>query len=157
MDEAIRKDPVAALVQVGGRHHHHLLPHQALLIDGGALGALGEDRRVVVGVHHRDVHCGVVGEGRAATVLGLHGQEVLLGSLVVDFPCYGHKTSVSLDHELPSLIAADDGVGDLCVDPGVPGAGHQLDDIGADRLALPDARKVVLACKLGRIVVDVCK
>ena len=138
MDEAIRNDPIAALVQVGGRHHHHLLPHQALLIDGGAVGALGEDRRVVVGVHHRDVHCGVVGEGRAATVLGLHGQEVLLGSLVVHFPCYGHKTSVSLDHELPSLIAADDGVGDLCVDPGVPGAGHQLDDISANRLALPD-------------------
>ena len=97
----------------------------------------------------------MVTEGRRPSVQGLDGEEVVLGSLVVQLPSDGHQASLLLDAELPLLVAADDGVGDLGIDPDVPGGGHHSDHVGPELDALADAGKVIFAGELWRIVVDI--
>ena len=154
--EQFKRNENPNLIQICRREGDDVRSDGTVLVDCRAVGQLGEDGRVVVGVHDRHVHGGVVAEGRAAAVPRLDGQEVLPGALKVDIPGHGDEAAAGVDGELAVLVAADDGVGDLGVDSDVSGGGQHPHHVRADVHPLRDGGEVIFARKLGWIVIHVC-
>ena len=95
------------LIQICCCQEDHRSSDGAVLSDTGRVGHLGEDGRVVVGVHDGDVDGGLVAQGRVAAVPGLDGQEVLLGSLVINLTRDRNQSREWVDCKFSLFISPD--------------------------------------------------
>ena len=141
------------LVDIRGGESEDLVSDGGVLVDERGVGGLGEDGRVVVSVQHRDVDRGMVVQRRAAPVHRLDGQEVLARHLVVYIVGKGDEAGGGVDAKLPVLVPANYAVGDLGVNAGISGGGEHPDHLRSHLHALQHLGEVVLARKLGRVVV----
>ena len=149
----MKKNLLTNLVNICGGESEDLVSNGGVLVDERGVGGLGEDGRVIVSVQHRDVNRGMVVQRRAAPVHRLDGEKVLPRHFVVDIVGEGDEAGGGVDAKLPVLVTADNAVGDLGVDAGIGGGGEHPDHLRSHLHALQHLGEVVLARKLGRVVV----